>query len=466
MNNIRDSIWNKKVPSVISILLMGVCVLSIIWMSKNTITAGTNASGSSVPDNVEISNITDTGFTVSYTTTEKSIGSVNYGTGGQLGSLALDDRDKASGAPTVHYAHYITVSSLSPSSTIYFSIDSAGTTYLNNGSFYTVKTGSAIPLPAGQTPLALTGNVALDGGDSLNEGIVIASSAASQQVASLVKLDGSYSLSLSALRSSDLNSYVSVTPDTVIQMTVENQTGISQVSLLAGQGDPVPVITVSKNYDFTISNSAVSARSVAPATQMLPFPISVNTAKVTTPDISVPLQNEAFKDLQPQFAGKTVPSGQVSIVIRSVTPILATEQSDEYGNWTFRPAVPLIPGVHTITIQSPDVTGIMQTVTRSFTVYASGSQFTAPSGPPVVLTATPTLSVPTSIPPTAMPIPSPSPSPFPSPSPTLIPTPAIVAPTVLLSPAPKLVTGSQAVIYGGAIAVIVIGIGTLLFFSL
>lgn len=454
MNNVRETIWNKRVHPFFGLILLVLSIFSISWMSKNIISSNIKASGSSIPTNVSISNITNSSFTVSYTTSEAVIGSINYGKDGQVGSLALDVRDTSSGAPSSHFIHYFTISQLSPTSTYYFSIDSSGNSYLNNGSFYTVTTGPTIS-QSPQNSETVKGSVVLEGGGTPQEAIVTISSGTSQLLSSLVSTDGTYSIPLTGLRTQNLQSYQTLALNALLQETVEDQSTTSHVSLLAGQANPVPLITLSTNYDFSLNSSTLVAQSVSQGTSKLTgFPSIVNTIQVTTPILNVPTENEGFNDSQPQFSGKGIPNSQILITVQSTQEQSATVQTDQFGNWNWRPTLPLTPGQHTLTIQAPDVHGVMQTLQRMFTVYAQGSEFTSPSGPPAVLTATPVPPSPTVVTPTTTPQPSPSFSP--TPSPTSLITPTIQTP----------ITGSSDAVIGAVSMMLIAGVGGLLFFYL
>ena len=120
----------------------------------------------------------------------------------------------------------------------------------------------------------------------------------------------------------------------------------------------------------------------------------------------------------------------------------------------------LEPGNHTVTVASVDTAGLLQKITRSFTVYAEGSQFVEPSVIPVATRAvTPSLPP---ITPTPFVIPSPSASPSAIPSPTVT-----LEPTPILSQSPSQdniqPTGSSLFLNSIIGAITALGIGTLLF---
>jgi hypothetical protein len=162
------------------------------------------------------------------------------------------------------------------------------------------------------------------------------------------------------------------------------------------------------------------------------------------------------------FKGNALANENVAIGIMSDQnqEIKTTVQADANGNWEYRPTDPLAPGTYTITIASPDTTGEILTVTNTFVVNASGSQFTEPSISPspsfdVTPSASPTPTIPT---PTLSPTDSPTPT-ITSPTPT---TNASQSATITQPPIPQ--AGSESVFVVMIGAMLSIGIGVLLFF--
>ncbi len=138
------------------------------------------------------------------------------------------------------------------------------------------------------------------------------------------------------------------------------------------------------------------------------------------PQILTPKKDEEFSDQQPLLKGTSSPNETVTITIHSQENIQTQVKADSHGVWAYRPTSLLSSGQHTISIVSKGSSGVLKTVTQSFTVYAQGSQVTqtatpsaTPTGiitPTISATPTPTLAAPTPTP-TAILIPSPIPSP-------------------------------------------------------
>lgn len=430
------------------LLALGVTII----LSKNSLTFVSKATTGSEPKNIQISNLTATSFTVSYTTDASALGTLSYGKDITTPSIALDDRDQQTNKPMEHQVHFITVTNLSPATKYYYVIDSGTQKVDNNGSPFEVTTAVSTNQIKGQPPLA--GSVSLSDGSTPTEGVVYISLDAFQQLATLINPDGSYSIPLTQLQSTSASSAAALAPETVIQLRAITATQQSVVKLLASQANQVPKIVLSQSYDFTLGLEPTIS-SAAQIASVSGFPVFTSTAPASSPEITTPKDTQTFKDQQPMFQGKALPNSKVDITIQSQQEISTTVQSDNSGSWQFRPSVSLAPGKHTITIKSVDASGIVQTISKSFTVFAEGSQFTEPSISPVETSPTPTItpSPTTVITPTATPKATPTTTPKPSPRVTIIPS---------REPLPK--TGSTAVVTGMIATISVLGVSALLFF--
>jgi hypothetical protein len=475
----RRNFWNKRIPSLIGVFFLVVALGSITWMSKNVIDVRGKAAPSETPRNIQVTNVTDTSFTVSYVTDASVLGTLAYAKDPSGGKVGLDDQDQQTGAPSPHQIHHLTVQKLDPGTKYYFTIVSGTTSILDNGQPFTVTTGSTITVPpSNQAPLV--GKVTLPDGSIPAAGLVYVSSDNSQMLSVLLQQDGGYVLPLNSLRTKDFSSYATISNSTVLHLQIENATMNSSVSVLASQTNPVPLITLSQNYDFSVSTNPLpgSPSSASPSAALTPLPSvaggfgaiqtnSSSSSAATGPSIQTPQDAEKFSDQQPLFKGTATPNESVQITIQSADEISTSVQADATGSWQFRPNVKLAPGQHTITIITKDINGVVQTISRQFTVFASGSQFTEPSLTPK---AAPTAS-PSAAP--IIPTPTFAAAPTSSPTATLIPTatPTIVLPTVTPAsgsgiiatqpPLPK--TGTSALVLSATAILLSIGAGLLIF---
>lgn len=460
MRYARNNIWNKRLPRSLGIVVLLLSLVAIFWLSRNAVLLGSKAAISNVPKNVQISNISSTGFTVSYITDASITGSVSFGLDSKFGKVAFDTRDAST--PLPHSVHYINITGLSPSKKYFFSIVSGDAIFLNNSIPYELTTPPTITDTSG-TQQSLSGVVTLDGKIMPIEAVAYVSSKNSQVLSILLKPEGTYALPLNTILKKDLTGALNIAPNEILRLQIVSPGALSNASVLASQASSVPPIILSKDYDFSISTKPLTPVASESA-QVSGFPASEQTQDLLSPQILTPKSSQEFKDQQPQFSGKALPGNDVEISIQSAQEITTTIQADNNGNWQYRPATKLAPGQHTLTIKTLDASGLIKTISQSFTVFAEGSQFIEPSISPTSIPA-PTVALPT---PTTEPtviVPTATPTPI-----IIITTPIVTLPES--SPAPQITTppipnsGSSALIFGIIGTILSVGIGGLIFLLL
>jgi|SRR5882672_4555132 len=455
MSYAQNTVLNKQLPSYVGFLVLLVALGITLVLSGNTFIFISKATIGSEPKNIQISNLSDSSFTISYTTDASAVGTLSYGLDSSTPSIALDDRDQQASGAAEHQMHFITVKNLNPSTKYYYVIDSGSQKAKNNGSPFEITTAPPLQNQSTAQP-TLSGTVSLNDGRVPTEGIVYFSTDISEQLAVLVNQDGSYQLPLNQLRNTTASSAATLTPDTIMQLQVFSPTQQATAKVLFNPSGQIPKIVLTQNYDFTLTSSQQASDSAQIASGAA-FPVIETPAPVSSPEITSPKEAQKFSDQQPLFMGRALPDTEVDIIIQSTQEISVKLNSDGGGSWQYRPAMTLAPGKHTITIQSLNAAGILQTISKSFTVYASGSKFVEPSISPIQTTPSPT-ATPTAIPTFAV---TPTATPAPITTPTAIPTTQItLAPTH--APVPK--TGSSAIVTEMITAATAISVGALLIF--
>ena len=439
----RNRFWDKRIPSFIGIIIITIGIGVTTFLVKQGGLVTSKASSSEQPKNVRIANVTDESFTVSYTTDSPTTGTINYGDSVGLGQTALDNLDQSAGKVANKTIHNITTTNLSALTKYYFVIVSGKDTYTNNSSPFEVITGPKIDTPAPK-PNPISGKIILPSGESPKEAIAYLTSSNSQIISTPVKSDGTYEFELSKLRTADLGSYVDVQKDSSLKFLFYGDGLSANVSISSANLSEVPVITLSNDYNFDNSNNEILKTFNASTSS---FPIFETTSETEDkPSILIPKKNQNFTDTKPSFKGTAVANQDVQITIHSDENIQTTVSADSNGNWTFTPPDGLSPGEHTITIVTRTSSGILQTITQSFVVYAAEGETTptaTPTPTPVSLTST-TLT----------------PTPF---DVTLTPTPGgetYLTPTPT-SPLP--ITGNPTIMTAGIASMLTILIGGLLF---
>jgi hypothetical protein len=449
--------FSIRIPSYLGILLLLVGVGVTSYLVDRGVIFESRAAPDNTPANLTITNVTPTGFTVMYTTQESVPGSLMYGTEPTNTDVALDDRDSESGRISDQTIHHISVNNLSPDTTYYFSIVSGDEVIQNNSEPFEVTTAPELDEDIPDYP-AITGTVRFSDTDPKTDLLVLATPPDSQPLSAIVDPDGSYTISLAELRNNDLSGYAELTDESVMNITILSQDRSSKVKVVLGNAGPVPLVLFGQSYDFTLSVHALSSDTASDSAETL-FP-ETTASSDDNHEIAIvsPEDDETFTDQQPLFTGTAIPGEEIEIIIRS-DPQLSTVLADDIGSWEYRPEEPLTPGEHTITIKTRDITGTLREFTRSFTVYAQGSQFIEPSISPT-RAPTPTLVLTDD---------TPTPTLQPTATPTLQPTMTTV-PTTVVSAAPSPTrqplppTGSGDTLIGGILGAGTLVIGFVLFF--
>ncbi|MBP8979303.1 fibronectin type III domain-containing protein [Candidatus Dojkabacteria bacterium] len=193
----------------------------IRWTDLTT-ASQSGVSGSTGPDSIKVTNLSDTKFTVLWVSAQKEEGTVKYGTSPtQLNSVALDKRDGEL-VKGEYYVHTVNVEKLQPETKYYYNVVSGNDTYSNGGKGFTVTTFPEIERTGGLFNIVgeLTGmpehkEVILLA--SIKDGDDTGSKGTSTLISTDVSEDGSWGLPLSEMRVEDGTSYFEHTAgDTLI----------------------------------------------------------------------------------------------------------------------------------------------------------------------------------------------------------------------------------------------------------
>lgn len=409
-------ISQKRIPTIIALAIL----LASIWVTLLLIKGSINIIGKASPDltpqNITVTNIKDSSFTVVFTTNGKAVAAVNLDDNNQS-RLFFDDREIDSRGQKEFYSHSVTVTNLKPKTKYSFYIMLNGSAYFDKGNKFATTTGSIIDTSP-ESLKTIKGKVILPSGDPAQDTIIKISADQSQELSAITKDSGEYEIPVSSIRTNTLDSYVKLNDESKLTLTAMRQYLQSKINIIYKNADNIPLSTLSQDYDFESRQSAESNESITESQ----FNIPTVTSKRGEVKILTPKKDESFIDSKPLFSGTAIPFGKIKITIQS-NIITAETTASRNGSWSFRPSTDLPPGEHTITIETLDANGITRIITEKFFVFGSGSQIlesATPSATPIIL---PTL-IPTSVP-TATPIAAPTVTP--TVTPTLAPLPSAAA---------------------------------------
>lgn len=420
----KKGLLKKQIPTIIGIgVLLVALVAGIMFFGEGTGVFAPRATPQTTPKKIKLTNVSDSGFTVSFLTDEATAGFIKYGTGqDDLKSQASDDRDQLSGSVGKYQLHHITLRGLQPNTSYHYTLGTgSGAKFDNNGQPFTVKTTQRAGAPSAAK--TVYGSVVNQGGNPADGSIVYLSIAGVGEMSSLVKSSGSWAIPLSNARTADGSQYATITDDDTFTLVVQGPSAnlTSQISMTVGQAQPVPNITLGQDGTAVAALPTPSPTAVETQDQTnLDEPsASTESSSTLTDDTTQPVERGGLSDLvssstqsataqepvvldleeaqaataaptitstQPTIKGMAAPQVKVTIVVNSDTQITQELISDANGGFTLDIAAlqkQLEPGEHTVTYSyiDPD-TGKEVTKTQTFYVNPdTSSQIALASSP-------------------------------------------------------------------------------------
>lgn len=466
----------KKIPTLLALFLLLSGLTAATFLTQNYQSLNSLASTPAVPEDIHVSNVTESSFSVSYITATDVVGSIEVSTNTQK-FIFLDDLD-TDNTPRPRKTHMITAKKLTEQTAYTIKI---------NGTENTCKQERFCPIisqitaPKLSTPLTLPpmhGSVLKDSkGAPAVSALIYAQVGKNALLASRVDSSGLWVIPLSNLHTNDLSSHALVNDDDLVQITVKLTSDAIATAVVdiksIKQNYPVPAITIGNTYNYVNLSSKkdlfardLNQRILGVYSSVSPT-ITPSLSRPSNVFVSFPKQDfDTTPDTRPRIRGTGKPNTQILITVQS-NPQIAKITIGKDGSWTFRPPKELIPGVHQLSITSYDDFGNVLTLKRSFVVLKSGEQVLGDSTPSASITPTDAPSATPTIEPTNTPLPTPlntlTPAPpTPTNNPTLPPPPtSIVNPTSLPQPKTGNVEPVFYILGGGSVLLF---IGTILMF--
>ena len=373
----RKSFWEKKIPTLVAFVV----ILASIWVTSYLVRSGIitigKAASELVPQNIQVTDITDTSFVVAFTTQQKTNVAVRYGQTEEGESMAYDERAKSSQESGIYYSHRIPINNLNPNTKYVFSIISGGSTFLQNGETFSVTTSSSIP-PLQTSYHPVYGKAMLSNGLSAQDTLVYLKIDDAIPVSVLTNNAGEFLIPLDFVRKQDLKSYYEFSDSSIINVQVMYQDMLTDIKTTYKNAESIPAVTLPNNYDFRTDVLAVLTPTPT-LSQKLTVPLP--SGKSGEVKIEFPQAQQSLVDSKPIFRGTAQPGAKVKITINSSHAVQTEVTADSNGLWTFRPDTPLAAGEHTVTIETTDAFGIVRKLSQKFSVFAQGSQVTQTATP-------------------------------------------------------------------------------------
>jgi hypothetical protein len=385
----------QKIPTFIALVLLVVIVV-VVSAAVNTITkTTTQASASITPSEIRITNITDKGFTVTWTTADPATGSIAV-SDGKRSQTYSDDRDKT-GKMGRYITHSITVRETTPNTTHQVKLLSNGKTVLKDGKPYTITTASGTdPVQSGYEPAF--GTVVTSENTPASGTLVYVTLEGSQELSSLAGPTGSWIVPLNMIRTQDLTQRLKSTNriDEHIHITNGKEETTATTDTL--NDSPVPNMVLGKSYDFRKQQATLpekSMGSLSAKTTDVPAVLGKQTekgpGKTYTITITQPDDNASLISNLPLFTGTGIPNKIVTLTIGIKKPLTASVTVDKDGIWKYTQPTPLGVGRQSITASTVDSYNKPIAVTHVFDVLKSGTQVLGIATPSATLAPSPTI---------------------------------------------------------------------------
>ena len=409
----------QHIPTLLALVLLTIGMIGATFLVEKGTTFFTQAHQDISPQTVVISNISDSSFSVSWTTDTKTYGVVNFYAGNQTKQTAFDDREKDSIGK--YETHHVTLRGLQPTTTYFFSIRSNSTLFENKGNPYQTQTAAPIVDKPPFTP-PVSGTVKTSDDQPGQNVLVYARISSTQMISTITRSDGRFVLPLAGIRNESLNRNAALSPDSLIELTLQGEDQIkSTVQTPLLNTTPLPTIVLGKNYVFP---NRLEGKRDKKNKDWFSF-VRPNLISPVFADyligITQPTENSGIPSQKPEFRGTGVPNHEVIATVGN--PIQVGRITvDTNGNWSWVPPLLLSPDSYLLTITTTTQTNQPVALSRAFTILKSGSS--------VLQAATPSATPKVSASPSSTPISTASASP--SATPKAIPVSGTLFPTMSL----------------------------------
>jgi len=416
--NSRKKLFQRQIPTVLGMIILVIALgAGVLFMGDGLGVFAPRATPQTTPKNSKVTNVTDTGFTVSFLTDETTAGFIKYGTEeGSLKSQASDDRDQLSGSVGEYSLHHITVRGLQAATKYYYVMGTGSNAEFDKeGQPFEISTARRAGSPVAAK--TIYGNVLNQTNGPAEGSVVYIVVDGVGEMSSLVKSSGSWAIPLSNARTSDGSAYATITDSTTLAIGVQGpQPGDqSQVATTVAQSQPVQEITLGQSGAAIaeVANPTIAPITV-PTSSPTPIPISSaspaasSSPSPTTPTVGGSLSSlnssgsasaqlnsttastasaivdtaktgaPAITSTQPTIIGKAAPNVVVTIKVNSETQIVQQLTADTNGNFVFdisTQSKELEPGEHSVEYSYTDPnTQQLVTKKKNFTVLAQANR--------------------------------------------------------------------------------------------
>lgn len=379
-----------KIPTLLALILIIILIGGVIVLERIFRTPST-ASGSQKPEHVHFTNISDTSFSVTWTTQLPTTGTVLVSAPDKSNQIYYDERD-ANGKLSPFVTHSVTIRDAKPLTDYSITLLSNGQKHLDNGNPYAIHTAATLPPnTSGLEPAYGTARSAVD--QPLEGSIVYLTVEGSQELSTITKPSGLWLIPLNQIRTADLTSYLPtvdrMTENIIVEAQNEQATAVTDTL----NDSPVPEMIEGKSYDFRRQQAKTSeTKTLALRQTTAPLPtgsvLGVNNNRTFTITLTSPSEGAALPTNLPLITGTGIPNTYVGISVGITQIMSGSAKVDANGLWNFTPPRPLPAGRESVTITALDQSGKPVAITHTFQILKSGTQVLGDATPSATLVPT------------------------------------------------------------------------------
>lgn len=373
----------SKIPTIAGLLLVVASVGVVVFVVERALRSPSGAAGSQEPKNLEVSNVSDTSFTVSWMTGEKATGTLLVSSPSKTNRIYYDERD-TTGKLGAYSSHSVTVRDAQAATTYSFKVLSNGRQYTNAGKPFEITTPQSLsPNTNGLDPAY--GKIITARGEPAEGALVYLTLEGGQKLSSLTKPSGIFLIPLNQVRTEDLTTFLPTVERMDETLLVRHSTGDITATTDTLNDSPVPDMTIPGTFDFrrqnakTTTNNALALRATTPAAAVAQQTGATVLGETTVKPAGVvtlvsPAQNAYLTATLPLITGTGIPNKFIAISLGITRPISGSTQVKADGTWSYTPPKPLAPGKQSVTITTVDANNKPVAITHLFEIFKSGTQ--------------------------------------------------------------------------------------------
>lgn len=366
----------KRIPTVLGIILLVGTIYLTTRLVGSSQSSFIKASQSCDPINPQITNKTDRSATISFTTSDDCLSSLNINN-----YTYQNSKEKGK-------IHYFEADKLEANKNYEFVIIVDGKRFKSNNYIFETAQKPTKDIP---TSNLAWGKVFTSENNPATEAIVYMNIPGASPLSALVTSSGHWNVSLAVSFNEGLSDWFLV-PNNIEEeiIVVAPSYPSTQVVSNTSRNNPVPDIILGQN-NFSLPQAV--AETILPQESLIDTDIDLVSNKLL--NIINPKTDETVNSLKPDFFGTASPNSKLKIKIESPVTFNDEINVDFSGEWNWSPPKNLTPGEHTITV-TDDKNNL---ITRKFIVMAAESSqpvFSASESAQLVtptLTATPTKAI-------------------------------------------------------------------------